>query len=56
MKKLINIQLEESLISVLDNYATELNTTKSHLIEKAVSAYFDTLDEMVSEQRIDEVN
>ena len=55
MKKAINIRLDESLLSDLDNYANELDRTRTYLIEKAVSAYFDTLDEMISDQRIDEV-
>jgi predicted transcriptional regulator len=55
MKKAINIRLEESLLKELDSYAVELDRTRTYLIEKAVSAYFDTLDEMISDQRIDEV-
>ena len=55
MKKAINIRLDESLLSDLDNYAKELDRTRTYIIEKAVSAYFDTLDEMISDQRIDEV-
>jgi predicted transcriptional regulator len=55
MKKAINIRLEESLLKELDSYAAELDRTRTYLIEKAVSAYFDTLDEIVSDQRIDEV-
>ena len=55
MKKPINIRIDESLLSDLDNYAQELDRTRTYLIEKAISAYFDTLDEIVSDQRIDEV-
>jgi predicted transcriptional regulator len=55
MKKAINIRLEESLLKELDSYAVELDRTRTYLIEKAVSAYFDTLDEIISDQRIDEV-
>jgi len=55
MKKAINIRLDESLLFDLDNYAKELDRTRTYLIEKAVSTYFDTLDEMVSDKRIDEV-
>ena len=55
MKKAINIRLEESLLSDLDNYAKELDRTRTYIIEKAVSNYFDTLDEMISDSRIDEV-
>ncbi len=55
MKKAINIRLEESLLSDLDTYAKELDRTRTYLIEKAVGTYFDTLDEMISDQRIDEL-
>ncbi len=55
MKKAINIRLDELLLSDLDNYAKELDRTRTYIIEKAVCAYFDTLDELVSDQRIDEV-
>ncbi len=55
MKKAINIRMDESLLNELDNYAKELDRTRTYLIEKAVSSYFDTLDEMISDKRIDEI-
>lgn len=55
MKKAINIRLDEALLCDLDNYASELDRTRTYIIEKAVGSYFDTLDEMISDQRIDEV-
>ena len=55
MKKAINIRLDENLLHDLDNYAKELDRTRTYIIEKAVSTYFDTLDEMISDKRIDEV-
>lgn len=55
MKKAINIRLEESLLNELDSYASELDRTRTYLIQKAISNYFDTLDEMVSDKRIDAV-
>jgi len=54
-KKAINIRIDETLLHDLDNYAHELDRTRTYLIEKAVSAYFDSLDEMISDKRIDEV-
>jgi len=53
MKKAINIRIEQDLLNDLDMYAKELDRTRTYLIEKAVSNYFDTLDEMISDQRID---
>ncbi len=55
MKKAINIRLDEDLLFDLDNYAKELDRTRTYIIEKAVTKYFDTLDEMISDKRIDEV-
>jgi len=55
MKKAINIRLDETLLVNLDNYAKELERTRTYIIEKAVGKYFDTLDEMISDKRIDEV-
>ncbi len=52
MKKAINIRLDEDLLAELDNYAKELDRTRTCLIEKAVSAYFNTLDEMISKIRV----
>jgi len=55
MKKAINIRIDEALLSDLDAYAKELERSRTYLIEKAVSTYFDTLDEMISDKRIDEL-
>jgi len=55
MKKAINIRLDESLLSDLDSYEHELDRTRTYIIEKAVGTYFDTLDEMISDKRIDEL-
>lgn len=54
-KKTISIRMDEVLLQDLDAYAIELDCTRTYLIEKAVSSYFDTLDEMISDKRIDEV-
>lgn len=55
MKKAINIRIDEDMLSDLDSYAKELERTRTFLIEKAVSAYFDTLDEVISDKRIDDL-
>ncbi|MBD3799778.1 MAG: ribbon-helix-helix protein, CopG family [Epsilonproteobacteria bacterium] len=55
MKKAINIRMDESLLHDLDQYAHELDRSRTYLIEKAVSAYFDTLDEIISDKRIDDI-
>ena len=55
MKKAINLRIDESLLEELDVYAKELDRTRTYLIEKALSNYFDTLDEMISDKRIDDI-
>ena len=55
MKKLINIRMDEELLAELDQYGSTLERTRTYLIEKAVVSYFDTLDEIVADMRIDEV-
>ena len=37
----------------LDAYANELDKSRTSLVEKAIELYFDTLDEMVADKRID---
>jgi len=53
MKQAINIRLEKDTIEILDEYAAELDKSRTSLIEKAIELYFDTLDEMVADKRID---
>jgi predicted transcriptional regulator len=53
MKQAINIRLEKDVIQTLDEYADELDKTRTKLIEKAIEFYFDKLDEMIADKRID---
>ncbi len=53
MKQAINIRLEKDIIEHLDEYAVELDKTRTSLIEKAIELYFDKLDEMIADKRID---
>ena len=55
MKQAINIRLEKDVIQTLDEYAKELDKTRTKLIEKAIEFYFDKLDEMVADKRIDNI-
>ncbi len=45
MKQAINIRLEKDVVQALDEYAQEL--------DKTIELYFDRLDEMVADKRID---
>ena len=53
MKNTISIKLEENLLNDLDRFAKELGKTRASLIETAIYDYFDTLDEVISDKRID---
>ena len=53
MKQAINIRLEKDVVQILDEYAQELDKTRTSLVEKAIELYFDKLDEMVADKRID---
>ncbi|MBU0561915.1 MAG: ribbon-helix-helix protein, CopG family [Bacteroidota bacterium] len=55
MKTTINLRLEEDTLAALDNYAKELERPRTFLIEKAITAYFDELDELIADQRIAEI-
>ena len=51
----VKIQIDDAIFFDLENCAKELQETTSSLIEKAVTAYFDKLDEMISDRRMDEI-
>jgi predicted DNA-binding protein len=53
MKQAINIRLDKELLESLDSYAHELEKTRTSLVEKALELYFDKLDEMLADKRID---
>ena len=55
MKQAINIRLEKEVVNALDEYAHELDKTRTSLVEKAIELYFDTLDEMIADKRIDDL-
>jgi len=53
MKQAINIRLDKDILESLDSYASELDKTRTSLIQKSIEFYFDTLDEMIADKRID---
>ncbi|MCX2683858.1 ribbon-helix-helix protein, CopG family [Campylobacter sp. MIT 21-1685] len=55
MKTAINIRLDKDLIQTLDYTAKEMNLTRTALIERAIIAYQDRMDEMISDKIIDEI-
>jgi RHH-type rel operon transcriptional repressor/antitoxin RelB len=53
MPKNISIRLDDEILHQLDFYAKELERSRSYLIKKAITNYFDKLDEMISDERLD---
>ena len=53
--KNISLRLDEKTIEQLDFYAKELERSRSFLIKKAIAYYFDNLDEMIADKRLDEL-
>jgi len=44
--------VSDFIIDELESVAKELNEKKSHIVEKALTMYFDALDEKLSDQRL----
>ena len=51
----MSITLDKQIAEELDAVASELNEKKSHLIQKALSFYFDKLDEEIADRRLREL-
>ena len=44
--------VSDFIIDELNSVSQELNEKKSHIVEKALSMYFDVIDEKLSDQRL----
>lgn len=44
--------VSDFIIEELNSVSQELNEKKSHIVEKALSMYFDAIDEKLSDQRL----
>ena len=51
----MSITLDKGIAEELDAMAQELGEKKSHLIQKALSLYFDKLDEEIADRRLREL-
>ena len=54
--KRLNITLSNPIVEELNTFATELRAKKSHLIEEALTYYFDMLDEKLASKRLKELD
>ena len=53
--KKISITLSNGIADELNKYSEELNEKKSHIIEKALSNYFDLMEEYITDKRLREL-
>lgn len=47
--------VSDFVIDELNSVSEELNEKKSHIVEKALSMYFDYIDEKIADQRLDNI-
>lgn len=47
--------VSDFIIDELNSVSLELNEKKSHIVEKALSMYFDYIDEKIADKRLDEL-
>ena len=47
--------LDEDILAELNQYAEELDTKKSHIVESSLTAFFDYLDLKVDEKRLEDL-
>ena len=56
MQKIRNtFTLSDFIVEELNSVSSELNEKKSHIVEKALSMYFDYLDEKIADKRLDDL-
>jgi predicted DNA-binding protein len=51
----LNITLSNPIVEELNTFVVELGAKKSHLIEEALTYYFDMLDEKLASKRLKEL-
>ncbi len=47
--------VSDYIVDELNTVSKELNEKKSHIVEKALSMYFDYIDEKIADKRLDEL-
>ena len=55
MRVRLNITLGEEVSNELETVAAELGEKKSHIIEKALTVYFDLMDLKLARKRMDDL-
>jgi predicted DNA-binding protein len=52
----LTIELNDNIFNELYLISNELNSNESEIIEKALERYFDSLDEIIADKRLDDLN
>lgn len=47
--------LSDFIVDELNSISSELDEKKSHIVEKALSMYFDYIDEKIADKRLDDL-
>jgi len=45
--------IDRNILTELDSIAKELGHKKSHIVEEALELYFDTIDTLIADKRLD---
>ncbi len=51
----VSFTLDKNILSELDEVAKELGEKKSHIVEQALEMYFDAVDTMIADKRLEEI-
>ena len=51
----VSFTLDKNILSELYEIAKELGEKKSHIVEQALEMYFDAVDTMIADKRLDEI-
>lgn len=51
----VSFTLDKNILNGLDAVAQELGKKKSHIVEQALEMYFDAVDTMIADKRLDEI-
>lgn len=51
----VSFTIDKNILNELEDIAKELGQKKSHIVEQALEMYFDAVDTMIADKRLDEI-
>ena len=51
----VSFTLDKNILIELEDIAKELGEKKSHIVEQALEMYFDAVDTMIADKRLEEI-